>query len=141
MNPAELQLFKRKVGEFENVVDHLVASPPNLHARLQEEISILQQWFKERPWVSHFVPHLNVVRGRLNDFETSLLHASQPAPQSIRLGVMNLQPTSPVADQEKTEYVDLFSYFRSRVKLPVYLDPVHVKEPYYGYSPSSGRSP
>ena len=121
MNPAELQLFNRRVVEFEHLVARYMSCSPKLRAELQREITVQQQWFKERPWVSHFVPHLDVVRRRLNNFETSSHQVSQSAPPIVGLGVI-------------TQYGGLLSYMRSSVKVPVYPDPVHVKECYRGTS-------
>ena len=125
--------------DLENVVDRLLASPPYLHDELKNNIAKQQHWFKERPWVSHFVPHLNVVLGRLKNFETSSQNVFQPATHSIRLGVMGLQPTSTdaIANQQKT-HVNLLSFIQSRVKIPVYPDTVHVRYCNLGTSLAGG---
>ena len=90
MNPAELKLFKGKVAEFDHVVARLVASPPKLHGKLHKEISAQQQWFKERPWVSHFVPHLKSVNERLRNFMHSSSVCASPVPSqfSSQLGLV-----------------------------------------------------
>ena len=106
MDPAEQQLFrreeKRRVKEFDITVACLIASDSSKHNELLRRISELQLWLKERPWVSHFVPHLTVVRKRLNDFlqSTSVTPAPQPAPP-FNIGVMHLQPACSKPDPPK----------------------------------------
>ena len=88
MDPAEQCLFEEKVSDFERTVAHLISSHPRQHTKYLEQISAQQQYFKEKPWVSHFVPHLDVVHKRLEQF---LLHTShQPvslpaSPPSVSL--------------------------------------------------------
>ena len=79
MSRSERRLWKDMVGEFEETVDALTAAPPHHHAVLLELISSQQQGFKEKPWVSHFVPHLLVVQERLDKF----LHPERPKPLPV----------------------------------------------------------
>ena len=97
MDPAELRLFKQKVAEFERTVNLLITSHPHQHQKHLRKISAQQLFFKDRPWVSHFVPHLNVVRKRLSLFQDNASHppvsppaSSQPASQPVSSGQMSL---------------------------------------------------
>ena len=134
MDPAEQRLFQQKVDELDTAVTCLVTAAPNQCAEFERTISTQQQ-FQERPWVSHFVPHINIIRERLKDFRhsTSVTPASQPAPQSVRVGIMSLQPACSNPVPEKTQpMMDLFSYFQSKVKIPVYSEPDSDDDPYLG---------
>eukprot|EP00064_Thunnus_orientalis_P010231 superscaffoldBa00001368_g10257 len=103
MDPAEQRLFSEKVSEFDSIVAKLIASLSHQHTLLLEKIFVQQQYFKERPWVSHFVPHLDVVREKLNSFlQTDSVSKpaprsvrNQPITQSIRHSFISLQPTCP----------------------------------------------
>ena len=81
------------MAEFDHVVARLISSPPSHYAKITLDISTLQQWFSERPWVSHFVPHLDTVKDKLRDFMDSVPVCvdSQPAKQSFRLGFVALR--------------------------------------------------
>ncbi|KAM3868957.1 tripartite motif-containing protein 16-like [Diretmus argenteus] len=68
MDPAEQRLFEEKVEEYERTVTGLVASPAHHRSAFLERLEEQGRYFKEKPWVSHFVPHLVVVRERLADF-------------------------------------------------------------------------
>ena len=96
MDPAEKKLFQRKVEDFDATVTCLIDRSVAERGEYEKMISTQQLWFQERPWVSHFVPHFNVVRERLKNFidSTSVTPASQPAPP-VRIGNLNLQPASP----------------------------------------------
>ena len=134
MDPAEQRLFKLKVEDFDHAVSCLIAAPSSQQAPLHEKVKAQQLWLKERPWVSHFVPHLRDVQERLKTFlqSSSVSHALQPAPP-VRIGALNLQlASSNPAPQKTPPTMDLLSYIQSKVKIPVYSDPDSDDEPYLG---------
>jgi len=79
MDPAEQRLLSKKVFESERSVAKLLASPPlRQRASLLVEISVQQQYFKEKTWVIHLVPHLDVVRESLNHRLQTCPRTSEP---------------------------------------------------------------
>ncbi|KAM3870205.1 transmembrane emp24 domain-containing protein 6-like [Diretmus argenteus] len=68
MDPAEQRLFQKRVDEFERTVASLIAAPARLRKPLLKKLDADLHYLEEKPWISHFVPHLDVVQKRLDGF-------------------------------------------------------------------------
>ena len=89
IDPAELYIFSLKVVEFERTVETLFFAHVNEWTSLLDQLAVQQLYFKEKPWVSHFVPHLDIVLERLNRFmhtnQLSLPASHQSPPRTINI--------------------------------------------------------
>ncbi|CAB1460550.1 unnamed protein product [Pleuronectes platessa] len=65
MDPAEMDFLFEEVLFYDFLVDQLYSAGSPYQAKTLLEISALEDWLRDRPGVSHFLPQLVAVRARL----------------------------------------------------------------------------